>query len=360
MTDQPQSPWENMKSSFKGMLLGILLLPGSFVIVWQASHRAQASEAFKGAVEATNAASAGGKAVYATGKLSSSPVGDPEFVKPGNYLSLSRSVQVRAWEQYKKGEDSNKKPIYECRLTWTSSPDSSVGSKDGCKGKPSYTASYNSTSFKPASVTVTADKPYAVDPNALDGEGMPGVKLSKDQLSRDMTESSGYFYPDSACVSSEAAGCERVSFSGSTYDPAADYTVIGKFNNGGLVAYHAQASGMDGNFLKVAPGNYKAAMKALDSADTKGTLFWFLGAVIAFWLGLVLLTGPLLQLISFIPVIGGFGKGLIQVVFAVVAFTVIGLSFLLIEYWYVVALIVAGVAGLLIFMKKKNPSVPAV
>ena len=103
MSDQPQTPWEKIKSSIAGMLIGILLLPSSFFCVWNASHRAQASEAFKDAVAVTSAASAGKKGVYATGKLTSSPVGDPEFVRPGNYLTLSRSVQVRAWTQGQEG-----------------------------------------------------------------------------------------------------------------------------------------------------------------------------------------------------------------------------------------------------------------
>jgi hypothetical protein len=361
MSDQPQTPWEKIKSSIAGMLIGILLLPSSFVCVWNASHRAQASEAFKDAVAVANAASAGTKAVYATGKIASSPVGDPEFVRPGNYLSLHRSVQVRAWTQVKKGEDSNKKPIYECKLEWTSSPSSNIGSKDGCKGKPDYTASYKAANFSPDSVTVTAGgQTYAVNPGQLEGTAMPGVKLSSADLSREMTQSGEYFYPVASCASSEDAGCERVSFSGTTYDPAADYTVIGKFANGGFVEYKAEAAGMDGNFLSIAPGNYTAAMKALNSADSKGTMGYFAAAVGMFYLGLVLLTGPVLQLISFIPVIGGFGKGLIQFVFAVFAFVVMGLSFFLIEYWYVVLLAVVALAAFLIYKKKSSPAQPAV
>jgi len=357
MSDQPQTPWEKIKSSIFGMLIGIVLLPASFFVVYQAAHRAQASEVFKDAVSAANAASAGGKGVYATGKLSSSPVGDPDFVRPGNYLSLRRSAEVRAWKQVKKGEDSNKKAIYECQLEWTSSPTSSIGSKDGCEGKPSYTASYKGTSFSPDSVSIAADgQTYSVNPGQLAGEGMPGVKLSKDQLTRDLTQEGDYFYLDASCARNENAGCERVSFSGTTYDPAADYTVIGRFSGGAFSEYTAGSGTTGRSFLKVAPGNFKAAMKALDSADSKGTMWYFFGATGMFWLGLVLLTGPLLQLISFIPVIGGFGKGLIQFVFAVVAFVVMGLSFLLIEYWYLVLLLVVAVAGFLIYKKKSAPA----
>ncbi len=358
MSDQPQTPWEKIKSSIAGMLIGIVLLPASFFVVYQAAHRAQASEVFRDAVAAGNAASAGAKGVYATGKLSSSPVGDPDFVRPGNYLSLHRSAEVRAWSQVKKG-DSNK-PVYECKLEWTSSPSSNIGSKDGCEGKPSYTASYKNTSFSPDSVTIVADgQTYSVNPGQLEGEGMPAVNLSKEQLTRDLTQDGDYFYLDASCARNANAGCERVSFSGTTYDPAADYTVIGKFAGGAFSEYTAGSGTTGRSFLKVAPGNFKTAMKALDSADSKGTMWYFVGATGMFWLGLVLLTGPLLQLISFIPVIGGFGKGLIQFVFAVVALVVMGLSFLLIEYWYLVMLLVAAVAGFLIYKKRSSPAQPA-
>lgn len=360
-------PWDKMKSSFGGMLLGLVLLPGAFVITCIASKREQASEVFKGALPAAeaNKAAAASKAVYATGTLDSEMIGDPQFVKPGRYLSLSRSAEMYAWEQKKetkKEKDGNttiEKDVYDCKLTWTSKPDTNVGSKKGCEGKSNPSPTTSSASFTPGRITIaSAGATYPVNPTKLDAVGLPGVKLTKNELTADLSEYSGSFYFKASCAtSSPAAGCERVSFSGTTYKEGETYTVIGALPSGQFEEYSTGKTGMlAGSWLKVGPGSFEGTMKAISSADSKWTMGWFLGSVVCFWLGLTMLTGPILQLIEFIPLIGGFGKGLIQVVFGVFSFVIMGLSFIIIEYFWLILLLVVAIAGFLIYKKKSSPA----
>ena len=72
--------------------------------------------------------------------------------------------------------------------------------------------------------------------------------------------------------------------------------------------------------------------------------------------GLSLLVGPLLTLIEFIPLIGDFGAGLIRFIFFVFAFFTMGITFLLIEYWYLVLIFFVLVAVAILFIAKSRKS----
>lgn len=360
-------PWEQMKNSFGGMLIGLLLLPGAFFIVYISTCREQASVEMKGALPASEAAKAAAdnKPVYATGKLDSSPVGDPQFVKPGKYLKLSRSAQIMAWVHKEttktEGSGTTKKETktYDCKLEWTSSPDLNVGSKKGCEGKTNFSATYSSADFAADSVTINSSgTTYSLNPSAIDPVKLPGAKVQKSDLTRDMTEYSGAFYPEAACAtSSPKAGCEKITFSGTSYEAGKDYTAVGKLVGNQFEEYSTGKSGiLAGHWLKLGPGSFKETMSAVSSADSGWTIGLYLGSVFCFWLGLVLLTGPILQLIEFIPIIGGFGEGLIKVIFGVFSFVIMGLAFLIIKYFLFILLGLALIAGFLIYKKKSAPA----
>ncbi len=355
-------PWEKIKNSFGGMIIGLFLLPGAFVVVYVASKREQASEVMKDAVPAAQAAQAGKKAVYATGTLDSDMIGDPQFVKPGRYLSLRRTAEMYAWEQKKEtkkekdGNTTKETDVYDCKMVWTSSPDANVGSKKGCEGKSNPSPSYASASFAPSRVTITASgATYTMNVGAIDAVGLPSVKISKSDLTTDLSESGSYFYPQASCSSSAKVGCERISFSGTRYDEGKTYTAVGRLEGTQFEEYSTGSSGlMAGHWLKLGPGSFKDTMGAVSSADSKWTLGWYIASVVCFWLGLVLLTGPILQLIEFIPIIGGFGEGLIKFVFLIFSVVVMGLAFLIIEYFWFILIAIIALAAFLIFKKKKT------
>src|SRR5262245_13566385 len=51
-------------------------------------------------------------------------LGDGEYLAPGAYLLLERTVEMYAWEKYQSGKDSNGRPEYDERKAWTRSPSS--------------------------------------------------------------------------------------------------------------------------------------------------------------------------------------------------------------------------------------------
>lgn len=356
---------DKIKNSVMGVLLGLVMIPGSFVVVWYASQRDQASEELVGAyaIEEVAKAKEENKAVYVTGKIKAPQLGEPGVVKPGHYLSLSKSREMYGYHDVKKteGTGENKKEYYVCEVAWLSEGNvNDTGKKCAKEGKtnPAFTIPDFSQSVK-ASIeaggkTYNYDTGSRTDASVVDIEkqktfhGMPSATIAEEDMLGDFPFSDGEFYKSQACVSSPAIGCERFSYSGTAYDPAGDYTLIGSAEGTTFKAF-------DGKFLKIGPGTYDDVMKLLEESDTMWTWGFFALSVILLGGGLSLLVGPLLTLIEFIPIIGDFGAGLIRFVFFAFAFVTMGLSFLLIEYWWLVLILfVLLVAGILFIAKGRK------
>lgn len=352
-------PLEKLKNSIGGMFLGIILLPAAFWVGWQASHREQASEVLQGAlpVEQAAKAEADKKAVWATGQIQAEPLGE-KYIKPGPYLRLSHSGQIYAWEKKTKTEkqgNTDVKKTY-CEKGWTSNPALDLASVESYDNSCRNASENIARTIQDDAVTQdfslkTASAAYAVG-NTVEFYGLPGVTIKQDNLNPEtpLTENDGYFYPRSDCATSPTVGCERISFSGTSYDPASTYCVVGTPKGNSFAPYQ----GPENSYLIVGPTDYTTTMKKVSDSDKMGTIIWFAASVLCFWLGLVLLTGPIIQLIEFIPFIGGFGAGAIRFVFLIVSFVIMGLFFLLVEYWYIVLLLIAAGVGALIFLKKKK------
>lgn len=351
---------EKITSSIKGVLIGFLLIPLSFVIVYFASQREQASEVLEGAMPFEKAAEAASKkkAVFMTGQIQSTPIGDGEFLKPGPYLTIHRKAEMYAYvtkEEKKEVEKNGKKEkvtVYKCVEEWVSSSSKDMGGK-GCtderKYNPTPTLRDYDTSTTPS--LVFQGKTWAMA-NSVSYTGMPDIKVSEDKLMKPLTVKGSYIFPDASCASGNKIGCERLSFSGTSYDPAGEYTAVGTPDNGRIEGFKAKSGD---TYLRLGPGKYESVMKSLNKSDSTMTIILFVGSVICLGLGMSLVVGPFLELIEFIPLVGNFGAGLIRVFLFGVAFVVMGISFLLIEYWYLVLLlfVVAVVAAIMIAKKRK-------
>lgn len=348
-----------LKNSVMGVLLGLVMIPGSFVVVYYASQRLQASEELEGAysIEQLDKAKSEKKAVYATGTLKAAPLGEPGFVKPGNYLSLHKSVQMYAYKNVSKTRTVNdkKETYYVCEKDWVSNPETSAKGED-CAKRGMYNPGSSIAEFDSSVIpTLTAGSTtYTLSPKGLGYADMPSVNLTEADMEGNYALSDGKFYESASCQSSPTVGCERFTYSGTAYDPAGTYTVIGSVEGSTFSAFG------EGEFLRVGAGKYEDVMGSLNSSDT--TMTWVLWAISVALLGggLSLLVGPLLTLIEFIPIIGDLGAGLIRFVFFVFAAVVMGIVFLLIEYWYLVlALFVIAVIAIIFIAKGRKSKAAA-
>lgn len=356
---EPTDFFGKMKQSLKGVLVGIVLIPLSFFLVYLASQREQASEVLKDAMpfEKAEAAAQKNKAVYMTGTLQAEPFGDG-YIEPGPYLRISRTAQMYAYvsrettKDVQKDGKTVKETVYTCVEEWTSDPARADDGK-GCKDEKKYNPDRSLVDFRKdvtPSLLVNGTA-WELD-ESVDYTDMPGLDLSKSAGAQYSVKGS-YLYIDAACNStSPRIGCERFSYSGISYDPTAQYTAIGVPVQGRIVGFESS----EGNsYLKLGPGTFTDVMESLHASDTTGTWLWFGGAVLCLGFGLSMLVGPFLELIEHIPLIGGFGAGLIRVILFIVSAIVIGLSFLLIEYWYIVLILfVVGIIAATMMAKRRK------
>ncbi len=315
-------------NSIGGVFIGLMLIPVSFAVLGYSSCRERASEALQDAVPVEQ--SVAGKASYATGKIQANPIGDAPYVKPGPYLTLNRSVQIYAWEQ--TSEKDGDKTIYDCVTKWTSSPSTNIGSKKGCRGKYNPGKRTRETSNRAAIRVNSGGKSFAVD-SSVDFYGMPSAQI---QNVSGLIEAGNYFYLTNACANSATVGCERISYSGTGYDPQGEYTVIG---TAGGTRFQPYVSKNDNKYLALGSGGFAETLESIRTADMAWTIGLFILSVALLGGGMSMIVGPLLSLIEYIPLIGGFGAGLIRVIFFIIAAVVMAITYVFLRYWWVILIL---------------------
>ncbi|ASV07197.1 TMEM43 family protein [Leptospira interrogans] len=340
-----------MGNSFKSILTGIVLLPVSFIIIYNVETCEQASAALKNAMPVGQAKE--GQPSYVTGTLKASPLGG-EFLRSGSFISYSISSEVYAWDEQVKteGSGSNKKEVRNCILKWTSSPENPSGFKlSGCRTKRYYRKSVQDQSDFASGALVHADgKNYSVQLEDVDFTSqVPSRDANENEiLAGRFVYGDGYLYSSKSCVESEKEGCERIKISVIPI-PEGDMTFVGDVK-GNRVGQFVSSEG--NKFLNASVGNFAETMADIKSDDN--TMKWVgrLIGFIAMFSSFTLMAGPLTSLLSFIPFVGDLGGGLIKVVLGIVAFIITAITILLIKFWYIWLVILLGGIGYGIYKKK--------
>ncbi|TGL77683.1 TMEM43 family protein [Leptospira yasudae] len=343
-----------MGNSFKSILTGIVLLPVSFIIIYNVETCEQASAALKNAVPAGQAKE--GQPSYVTGTLKANSLGG-EFVKLGPYISYAVSSEVYAWDEEVKteGSGSNKKEVRNCVLEWTSSPKNPSNFKlSGCRAKAYHRKSVKDQEDSAGGGTITADgKEYAVNLSDVDFTSQVSSRDANEDeiISNGFVYADGYLHSSKSCAESEKEGCERVKVS-VTPIPEGDMTFIGDVK-GSKVGQFTSAEG--NKFLNASVGGFAETMADIKSDDN--TMKWvgrFIGFLAMFG-SFTMMAGPLTSLLSFIPFLGDLGSGLIKVVLGVIAFVITAITILLIKFWYIWLILLLGGIGYAIYKKKYAP-----
>ena len=334
--------FDRIKESFKGVLLGLVLIPISFIVVYNASQREQASEVLNKAIPLEEMTKTKEKKlpIYVEGKLKVEPTTDNLYLKPGPYLVISRKTEIYAYVD--KSSTKDNKTTYTCELEWTSSPENSADG-EGCKKEnktnPAKKIQDFYQSYNP--MLIRNDQTFQIN-GRVRYIDMPTKTVTSSDLTESLLIDGTYFYVKESCLKNPEVGCERFSYNITTYDENKTYTVIGSVDTNVITEYKSK----EGNhYLVIGEGNFQDVLKALGSQDTRGTWFLFGLSVFLFGLGLILLINPFLELVEMIPFIGGFGAGMIRFFIFIFAFVIMGISFLLIEYWYVI--IILGIIGVI-------------
>jgi len=217
----------NLIDSIKGVAVGGLLFICSFVVLWRIEGRVDLSEVAKKSVVANPASvdsGLNGKFVSVTGELKTDEqVGDPELLKPGNYLRLHRNVQMFAWVENVKTSTEKKtggKKVETRTVTytkdWTNKPKLPT-EMENPKGHENIPLTIKDETFSAQKATVGA---YPFDPQEASLPSAEQLKLTKDMVKSAADEAKPEATTDGAAGSEAKAAGDEAKAEGDAVKPA--------------------------------------------------------------------------------------------------------------------------------------------
>ena len=322
-------------NSVVGVLVGAILFFFSFIILWKnegnvIAERGAVDEMRKVFVKVSSDAPSekqSGKLVFTSGALTSNELlGDPPFIKPGNYLALDRHVEMYQWTEKKEtnsqkrlGGSKHTETVYSYSVEWA--PDRIDSSQfkitEGHENPPlkaeakkrqvakarlgKFDATALLTQLEPRSpliVTASMTTPVVVG-GTKSSVGQGGVELKK--------------YP---LATQAVLGDERITYTALMPGP---FSVMAKQSpKFGLGLYKAK-NGKEKLLVEAGaatPTDLLGAEKA--AANTVAAIFRVIG-FLCMWIGMNLLAGPITTLLDVIPFLGSAGRFVLGAIFFVVA-----------------------------------------
>ncbi|OHD55617.1 MAG: hypothetical protein A2Y33_13360 [Spirochaetes bacterium GWF1_51_8] len=367
----------NIKNSFTGFLLGIVMFIASFPVLWWNEGRINLASVAK-LSEVAEPGAAGNmneKFISITGEISAKdPVYDAMFLKSGKYVIMNRTVEYYAWEEdvhteKKKdlGGGTTEVKEYRYKLAWTSDPKSVSSFNNNGVNQWEYEKSvvirdvdtpYSSDTFKAGSANIGK---WVIDPDDVSVD-VPGEKIelspANAKLSGKMRlDGDEYVYiPNKSGSSGAQFNDIRISFNG--LENGTKVTAFGLANGNTIEHYNYNENEPSETFARVMIGDRETAIAQLNAEHQM--LTWILRGVgfLLMWVGLSSLFGPLVSVLNVLPFlgdVGGFIIGIITFVLAaVLSFLTIIISMLFHNILALIIVAVVVIALIIIVMSTKK------
>ena len=379
----------NLGKSIVGIPIGILLFLASFVVIFRTEGSVNWAKLSEQAttVSADSAGTNAGEFVAVTGTLATTEtVGDPMFLTPAAYISVSRSTEMFAWKEDSRTETRNNTggsttttTTYTYTRDWTSSPASTSSFHNGgssCAtdangGQPCINPELTvpGETFSVANVQVGA---WNVPTSGVQGSCFIGSECrgmpSGDDLSLDAsllvptlsghTISGNYLYLNGANAASPQVGDVRVSFD--VLRPGSTVTTFGKAEGNGLTV--AEVGGY--TFFRMFSGSREDAVGSMQSERAmKMWLFRIIGFFMM-WGGMQMVFGPLHVIAGILPFLKKGTTFIVNVITFPLALVLTIITVILGKIFYswvaiiIVTLLFAGIVGFLYTRRKKDDDGP--
>ncbi|MFZ1756022.1 MAG: TMEM43 family protein [Caldilineaceae bacterium] len=250
--------------------------------------------------------------VAASGLLvGDAPIGDRDFLQPGDWLEVERLVEMYAWEQKSEGSDENSSS-YSYHTAWTDDPaDSSAFSVPGGHANPPLTVSGGV--FRPESGRLGR---YGIDTRGLDLPAGEPLVLDKEGMiaGSDRSLSSEYIFVGKGTLAEPAVGDLRIHFQ--AVPSGRQAVLFGQVAGDSIVPYfHRERDRLYRAFF-----SGRADALAEMSAEYRFALWGMrVAGLVLYWVSFLLVFSPFIRLLGGIPLLGRLGKGLIAIVTFVVA-----------------------------------------
>jgi hypothetical protein len=368
-TETTTTGWgKRIMNSVMGVLIGILLFFFSFVVLWQTEGRTKYAK-IDGKSLPLNIQSVDqngqDKLVSATGPMETpDSVGDPEYLKAGNYLMLQRAVEMYAWRERSSsktkknmGGSETTTTTYTYDKEWTPEPENSAEfKKPEGHSNPSLDipekefyagrANLGAYSLDLQNMRLPDAQKLDIGDNDLPAELPEGFKLTQD-----------YLFKGKGNLNEPEVGDVRISFG--AIPSGKKVTVFGKLIGGAIEPYLIKG---ETKFYRAMYGTRDESIAQLKS---EYKVAGWVGRIIGFlmmWIGMLLLLGPISTVLDVLPFLGSasrFVVGLLTFPIALVLSLVTIVISMIAHNVIALVIVLALVAGAILhLMRKKKQSVP--
>jgi hypothetical protein len=348
-----------------GVLIGFGLFCCSFGLIWYNEGRPNMADVAADSVGISTASvsnSTDGQMVAATGVLQAAePIGDPMGLRPGDYISLNREVQMYAWVEKSKsntetntGGSQTTTTEYTYEKDWVSSPANSDNFKEPRGHNNPSSMPYEQAEFLATAAQVGA---YELDLGQLSLPSAETVALNSANVVDDtrLVIAENYLFEGSGSLNSPQVGDVRIQYT--AVPSGINTTVFGQQEGGRIVPYWHDG---DNILYQAHEGSRADGLAAMESSYKAGLWGLRIGSFVAMWMGLMLIVGPVTTFLDVLPFLGRLGRGMIGVIAFGVAFVfwfvATVLSALLQSIWGLILaiVIVAGLAYFFLQRQKKS------
>jgi hypothetical protein len=360
----------NIGNSIKGILGGIIMIIIAIVILWKNEGRINMGKAAEkmsvpASAEKTDP-SLNGKFVSITGIFESEGnIGDPEYIKPGPYTSLSRVVEMYAWVEEKStktkkkvGGKTEKITTYKYIKKWTSSPRDSSNFKHP-QGHENPSLSIEPKTWKAETGKIGV---YNIDLRAIALPASHSLKITEEMLINDYIDGyleNGIIYKGNGSISNPKLGDIKISYN--ALDKSFNGTIFGKIEGSNIVPYNYKGK------KKLYRLFYGSREDAISTMKTEYKFWLWIMRLIGFllmWGGFQALFGPLFAILDILPFLGsvtrsvvGIATFILALVFSLIIIIVSMIAHSLIALLVVSVLVIGGI--FFIFKKKGQKTAAA-
>lgn len=339
---------KNIVNSIVGVLVGLAMFIVSFVVLWKNEGRVNLGKVAETAVAVNPAnvdVSAEGKLVSLTGPIQTAvAIGDPEYLKPGNYVTLKRVVEMYAWVEEKEtktekkaGGTTEEKTTYTYKKSWTHDPEETSEFKYP-EGHENPIMTIQGEDFSVDNARIGA---YNFDPRSTTLPGADEVPLTAENAIVPRTAAligNQYIFVSKGTFEQPVVGDIRISFEAVNADK--NITLFGKEQGSSIVAYVHKGKT---RLLRALDGTREEAILQLKTEHK--IMGWILRIVgfVLMWIGLTLVAGPISAVLDVLPFLGNISRGLIGVIAFFVALVLSIMTIL-------IAMIFHNMIALIIFL----------
>ncbi len=367
-TEVTKKTWGGkISESIKGVLIGLILFVVSFGVLWWNEGRTDISRIVVDAAilnaTVTDTQNEGNLVSVTSILHTDETLGDPDFLNPGKYLTLTRHVEMYAWVE--KSESKTEKKVggseettttYYYVKEWTSSPPDSSGFKDP-NAPTNPPMKYEDETFYVSTASIGV---YPVDISNMSlpgGDAVPLASTSINYRSGGRLDGNYIFVSKSwgSSADNPQVGDVRINYTALPND--VNVTAFGKLQGGSLVPYMHKGKT---KIYHARYGTVEEAMATLHKEhQTTAWIFRIVGFLMM-WIGLTMFFGPINAVLDVLPFLGNVSRTIIGFVMFIVALVLSGITILISMIAHnIIALIITLViiiGGVLLFslLKKKK------